>query len=281
MARERSELEQRRGELRRSLPGLSENRTDTYRRNSEALALDRAEVKHERLEEMVRLGEAEVAADAAIRDAQRELREMDAEIKLRPRPGLRARFGRRSPSTRRPVTALPVTRIAVDAFDHPGLFLVPLDRPRAMSAAAKTREPSAMRPGRERVTPTDQHKSGLHRYCSGCAQETEHVVWAAEGRGSTTSIRWPTTEPAIGTTICLNCGQWRAASPQPRPPAWSSWPKSRIVTPSLAVAADSAGTADDSDSETAAENEGMPPRREPRRLRRSNTRLRRARAIAR
>jgi hypothetical protein len=166
-------------------------------------------------------------------------------------------------------------------FHHPGLFLVPLDRPRAMSAAAKTHEPSAMRPGRARVAPTDRHKSGLHRYCSGCAQETEHVVWAADGRGSIPSIRWPTTEPAIGTTICLNCGQWRAASPQPRPPAWSSWPRSRIVTPSLAVAADSADTADDSDSETAAENEGMPPRREPRRLRKRTARLRRPGALAR
>jgi hypothetical protein len=57
----RSELEQRRAELTRSLPGLSENRADTYRRNSDALALDRAGVKHERPEEMVRLGEAEVA----------------------------------------------------------------------------------------------------------------------------------------------------------------------------------------------------------------------------
>jgi hypothetical protein len=94
MARERSELEQRRGELTRSLPGLSENRADTYRRNSDALALDRAGVKSERPEEMVRLGEAEVAADAAIRDAQRELRDIDAEIELRPRSGLRARFGR-------------------------------------------------------------------------------------------------------------------------------------------------------------------------------------------
>ena len=93
MARERSELEQRRGQLTRSLPGLSENRADTYRRNS-ALALDRAGVKHERPEEMVRLGEAEVAADAAIRDVQRELRDIDAEIKLTPRPGLGARFGR-------------------------------------------------------------------------------------------------------------------------------------------------------------------------------------------
>ena len=94
MARERSELEQRRAELTRSLPGLSENRAGTYRRNSDALALDRAGVKHERAEEMVRLGEAEVAADAAIRDAQRELRDIDAEIKLMPRRRLGARVGR-------------------------------------------------------------------------------------------------------------------------------------------------------------------------------------------
>ena len=44
MVRERSELEQRRGQLTRSLPGLSENRADTYRRNNDALALDRAAV---------------------------------------------------------------------------------------------------------------------------------------------------------------------------------------------------------------------------------------------
>jgi hypothetical protein len=94
MVRETSELEQRRGQLTRSLPGLSENRADTYRRHSDALALDRAGVKHEQPEEMMRLGEAEVAADAAIRDVQRELRDIDAELKLRPRPGLGAKFGR-------------------------------------------------------------------------------------------------------------------------------------------------------------------------------------------
>jgi hypothetical protein len=179
------------------------------------------------------------------------------------------------------VSALPLTRRAADVFVHPGLFMVPLDQPRAMSAAAKTHERPAMRPGRARVAPTDRHKGGLHRYCSGCAQETEHVAWTADGRGSIPSIRWPTTEPAIGTTVCLNCGQWRAVSPQPRPPAWSGWPRSRIATPSLAVAADPADTADDLASETAAENEGMPPRREPRRLRSSSARLRRARAVAR
>jgi hypothetical protein len=93
MARERSELEQRRDELTRTLPGLSENRADAYRRNSDALALDRAGVKHERPEEMVRLGEDEVAAHAAIRDAQRELRDIEAEIKLMPRRRLGARVG--------------------------------------------------------------------------------------------------------------------------------------------------------------------------------------------
>ena len=94
MARERSDLEQRRGELTRSLPGLSEDRAHTYRRNSDALALDRAGVKHERPEEMLRLGEAERAADAAMRDVQRELRDIEAKIQLTPRRSLGIRVGR-------------------------------------------------------------------------------------------------------------------------------------------------------------------------------------------
>jgi hypothetical protein len=95
MAEERADdLEQRRDELTRSLPGLSESRANTYRLNSDAVALDRAGVKHERPEEMARLGDAEVAADAAIRNVQRELRDIDAEIELMPRRGLGARIGR-------------------------------------------------------------------------------------------------------------------------------------------------------------------------------------------
>jgi hypothetical protein len=94
MAREKSELERRRDELTRSLPALSENRANAYRRNSDARTLDRAGVKSERPEQMLRLGEAEVAADAALRDVQRELRDIDAEIKLSPRVRLGARFGR-------------------------------------------------------------------------------------------------------------------------------------------------------------------------------------------
>lgn len=187
----------------------------------------------------------------------------------------RAELTPRSPSTGEPRRVLSLTRRVVDSFDHPGLFMVQLDRPpRAMFAAAKTHEPPAMRPGRGRVAPPDRHKSGLRRHCSGCAQETEHVAWTAEGRGSTPEIRWPTTEPATGTTICLNCGQWRAATSRPRPPLWSSWPRSRIATPRLAVAADSTDTTEDWDSESSAENEGMPPKREPRRPRRSGARPR-------
>jgi hypothetical protein len=94
MATGRSELEQRRGELTRSLTGLSETRAGTYRRNSDALALDRAGVKHERPEEMVRLAEDEVAADAAVRDAQRELHDIDAKIANMPGRGLGARVAR-------------------------------------------------------------------------------------------------------------------------------------------------------------------------------------------
>jgi hypothetical protein len=93
VAKERSELEQRRAELTRSLSGLSESRAHTYRRNSDALALNRAGVKHERPEEMVRLAEDEVAADGALRDVQRELRDVDAEIALMPRRGIGARVG--------------------------------------------------------------------------------------------------------------------------------------------------------------------------------------------
>jgi hypothetical protein len=91
MARDRSELEQRRGQLAQLLPALNNNQANTYRRNCDALALNRAGVKHEDPEELVRLAEAEVAADAAIRAVQRELRDIDAEIELMPR----RRFGTR------------------------------------------------------------------------------------------------------------------------------------------------------------------------------------------
>jgi hypothetical protein len=85
---ERSELGQRRDEVTRSLPTLSESRANASRRNSDALALDQAGLKHERREEMVRLGEPEVTADAVIREAQRDLREIEVALELKPRRGL-------------------------------------------------------------------------------------------------------------------------------------------------------------------------------------------------
>jgi hypothetical protein len=94
MTTERPELEQRRDELTRSLPGLSDRRADSYRRNSDALALERAGVRHEQPDEMMRLAKAELVADEAIRDVQRELRALDAEIKLAPRGGVGARLRR-------------------------------------------------------------------------------------------------------------------------------------------------------------------------------------------
>ena len=102
MASERSELERRGAELRRSLPALRDKRTDTYLRNSDTRARNRAGVQHDQPEEIVRLGEAEETAEAAIRDLERELRDIDAEIKLRPRPGPWARVGR---AARRPRAA--------------------------------------------------------------------------------------------------------------------------------------------------------------------------------
>jgi hypothetical protein len=204
MASERSELEQRRGQLTISLPGL----------------------KHDQPEDMVRLGEA-----------------------------------------------------VATAYDHAGLFMVPLHRPQAKSAATKADKTPARRPGRGRVGPTKRHKSGLHRYCLACARETEHVLSARDGRASIPSIRWPAPEPASGTTICLECGQWRALSSRPTPSAWSEWPRTPVATRRLAETVATADAADDALSETAAENEGMPPKREPR-LRRGSTRLRRLRAVA-
>ena len=84
MAEERSDhLERRRDELTRSLPRLSEKQANTYRLNSDARALDRAGVKHQASGEMERLKGNEAAADTAIRDAQRELRQLDVDLEGR------------------------------------------------------------------------------------------------------------------------------------------------------------------------------------------------------
>jgi hypothetical protein len=88
------ELERRREELAESLPALSRKRDETYRLNSNALALDRAGVTHRGPQEIGRLEEEEVAADHAIRDAQRELRNLDAKSTSESGDSIAAKVGR-------------------------------------------------------------------------------------------------------------------------------------------------------------------------------------------
>jgi hypothetical protein len=64
---------------------------------------------------------------------------------------------------------------------------------------------------------------GLHRYCSSCSQETEHVL-CVDGP-KTPAIRRPSVEPASGTTMCVDCGQWRSPAARPDAPVWSFWPR--------------------------------------------------------
>jgi hypothetical protein len=90
----RGDLEQRRDELTRSLAGLSDERARSYRLNCDALALDRAGVKRQTLQELDQLKANETAAHVAIRAAQCELRDLDAEIEKSLSGGFRSKFGR-------------------------------------------------------------------------------------------------------------------------------------------------------------------------------------------
>jgi hypothetical protein len=75
-----SHLKRRREQLTASLPELSQNRADTYRRNSDALTLGRTGTTYQDPQKMAQLGEAEVTADDAMRGAQLEIRQLDKEI---------------------------------------------------------------------------------------------------------------------------------------------------------------------------------------------------------
>jgi len=101
---------------------------------------------------------------------------------------------------------------------------------------------------------------GLHRYCSGCSQETEHVLWRGDDGASIAAIRWPAAEPASGTTRCVDCGQWRAPASRPTAPAWSFWPRLPIEPGRVLIVSK---RVDEAPLESAAENEGMPPLRDP------------------
>jgi len=105
---------------------------------------------------------------------------------------------------------------------------------------------------------------GLHRYCSGCAQETEHVLCQSDDGPGIPPIRWPAAKAASGTTMCVDCGQWRAEASRPIAPAWSFWPRLPVDT---SARPDSPTPVQDRPLESAAENEGMPPLLAPTRLR--------------
>jgi hypothetical protein len=75
-----SHLKRRREQLWASLPELSKNRAETYRLNSDALTLARTGTTYQDPQKMARLSEDEVAADEAMRGAEREIRQLDEEI---------------------------------------------------------------------------------------------------------------------------------------------------------------------------------------------------------
>ena len=80
LAERASQLKRRREQLQASLPALSQNRADTYRLNSDALALGRAGRTYQEPRKMALLGEAEVTADDAMRGVEKEIRQLDEEI---------------------------------------------------------------------------------------------------------------------------------------------------------------------------------------------------------
>jgi hypothetical protein len=73
-------LKRRREQVSASLPALSKNRAERYRLNSDALTLARTGTTYQDPQKMARLSDDAVAADQAMRGAQREIRQLDKEI---------------------------------------------------------------------------------------------------------------------------------------------------------------------------------------------------------
>jgi hypothetical protein len=107
---------------------------------------------------------------------------------------------------------------------HPGLFII---RSNGRSAR-RSLEDARTSVGHTSTVPdraTSSKEEPLRRYCPGCSRETEHGAWGVGARANIPTIRWPGAETASGTTICLDCGQWRSVASQPTAPAWSDWPR--------------------------------------------------------
>jgi hypothetical protein len=122
------------------------------------------------------------------------------------------------------------TRIALDELVEPanagGLFRVRFGRPRTSLATSRRAEslPERSEPARVGLSRA-RVGSAIRRHCSGCARDTEHVLWPSRQPAGIDSIRWPAAEPAADSTICRDCGQLRVAAFRPTPPAWSNWPR--------------------------------------------------------
>jgi hypothetical protein len=88
------ELQQRRAELSALLPGLTLTRDHAFQLKCDAEKLDRFGVTHHTEPEMARMAEEQAAADAAIRDVQLQLRDIDEEITRSSGGGLTTTIGR-------------------------------------------------------------------------------------------------------------------------------------------------------------------------------------------
>ncbi|HSC73448.1 MAG TPA: hypothetical protein VLB89_04725 [Gaiellaceae bacterium] len=89
------ELHKRRGEVSAELPALTLRRDRMFQLKCDAEKLDRFGVTHHTAAEIARLAEDQAAADAAVRDVQLQLREIDDEIRRASSGGgLNATIGR-------------------------------------------------------------------------------------------------------------------------------------------------------------------------------------------
>ena len=88
------ELHQRRAEVSALLPALTLTRDHVFQLKCDAEKLDRFGITHHTATEMARMAEEQAAADAAVRDLQLRLRDIDDEIRRASGGGLTATIGR-------------------------------------------------------------------------------------------------------------------------------------------------------------------------------------------
>lgn len=96
------ELHRTRAEISAALPALTQRRDHAFQVRCDAEKLDRFGVTQHTPAEMARLADDQAALDAAIRDIQLRLRDIDDEIRCASPRGLNARIGRILPAKVKP-----------------------------------------------------------------------------------------------------------------------------------------------------------------------------------